>query len=83
VLDFHANTVRRRKWLRGLAEAAEVAHELHWLDIPDATCRQRMHERNASGNHPWQLSDADYDQFTRFFVPPTPDEAFNIVIHRD
>ena len=58
-----------------------AAHELHLLDVPDAICRQRLRERNASGEHPFQVSDADYDLVARHFVPPAPDEGFNVVVH--
>ena len=68
VLDFPANTVKNRDWTRSLITEAQVDHELHWLDIPDAVCKQRLRERNASGEHPFQVSDAEYDQFTRYFA---------------
>ena len=83
VLDFQANTLARRKWMRTLFEEAKAAHELHFLDITDATCKRRLKERNAAGEHPFQASDADYELFTRYFVPPTPEEGFNVVVHRE
>jgi predicted kinase len=83
VLDFQANTLARRKWMRTLFEEAKAVHELHFLDITDATCKRRLKERNAAGEHPFQASDADYELFTRYFVPPTPDEGFNVVVHRE
>jgi predicted kinase len=81
VLDFPANTVRNRDWMRSLIARAGVAHELHHLDIPDAICRQRLRQRNASGEHAFQVSDAEYDQFTSYFVAPGPGEGFNVVVH--
>jgi predicted kinase len=81
VLDFPANTVRNRDWMRSLIAQAGVAHELHHLDIPDAICRQRLRQRNASGEHAFQVSDAEYDQFTSYFVAPGPGEGFNVVVH--
>jgi len=81
VLDFPANTVRQREWMRALIAEAQVPHEFHLLEVPDEICRQRLHERNRSGTHPFQVSDAEFDQFTRYFVPPRPDEGFNVVIH--
>jgi predicted kinase len=50
VLDFPANTVRQRAWMRSLIAEAKVAHELHHLDIPDAICKQRLRQRNAGAN---------------------------------
>ena len=69
VLDFPANTVKQRSWMRSLIVDADVAHELHWLDIPDAVCMERLRNRNAGGEHPFQVSDAEYAQFTRYFRP--------------
>jgi len=82
VLDFPANTVAYRTWMRSLFAEAGAAHELHFLDAPDAVCRQRLRARNAAGDHAFQVSEADYESFTRHFVPPTPDEGFNLVRHR-
>jgi predicted kinase len=81
VLDFPANTLRNRDWIRWLIAQADVAHELHHLDIPDTICRQRLRQRNAGGAHPFQVSDAEYDQFTNYFVAPGPGEGFNVVVH--
>ena len=38
VLDFPANTVSNRNWMRSLISEANVAHELHLLDVPDTLC---------------------------------------------
>jgi predicted kinase len=82
VLDFPANTVAFRKWMRSLIKQADVAHELHFLDVPDDTCRARLRERNASGDHSYEVSEASFDEFTRYFVPPAADEGFNVIVHR-
>jgi len=81
VLDFPANTLASRRWMRGIVEDANAANELHFLDVPDETCKRRLRERNAAGEHPFQASDSEYEIFTRYFVPPTPDEGFNVVTH--
>lgn len=81
ILDFPANTVASRTWMRGLADAAEITATLHFLDLPDDLCRQRLHARNAAGTHAYQASDAEFDQFTAHFVPPTVGEGFEIIRH--
>lgn len=81
VLDFPANTVEYRNWMRSLITHAKVAHELHLLDVPDMICKQRLPERNAGGKHPFQVSEAEYDLFTSYFVPPGPSEGFTVVVH--
>jgi predicted kinase len=81
VLDFPANTVTFRKWMRSLITQADVAHELHLLDFPDAICKERLRQRNADGEHPYQVNEETYDLFTSYFVPPGPDEGFNVIVH--
>lgn len=81
VLDFPANTVPVRRWMRGLFEGAGADHTLHFLDAPDALCKARLRERNRIGGHAFAPGKADYDRITRHFVPPAPDEGFNLVIH--
>ena len=82
VLDFPANTVRWRGWMRSLFTEARVKHELHVLDVPDAECKARLRARNASGEHPYEVDDTTYDRFTGYFVPPADDEGFNLIVHR-
>ncbi|MBS0527478.1 MAG: ATP-binding protein [Proteobacteria bacterium] len=81
VLDFAANTVKQRAWVRSVIDAAGVPHELHVLDVPDAICLQRLRQRNASGVHEFHVTDAEFEQFTRHYLPPSPDEGFNVVVH--
>ena len=84
VLDFHANTVASRHWMRTLFEEAHASHELHFLDVPDEVCRARMHARNAArADDDFTTSDADFDHVTSFFVPPDESEGFNVVRHGD
>jgi predicted kinase len=81
VLDFPANTVSNRNWMRSLIDESGAAHELHLVVASDTICKQRLRERNASGEHAFQVSEADYDLFTSYFVPPGLDEGFNIIVH--
>ncbi|EZP39494.1 ATP-binding protein [Janthinobacterium sp. GMG2] len=79
VLDFPANTPASRAWMRELFQQADVAHVLHYLDVPDEECKARLRQRNESGLHPFSTSDADFDAITRHFVPPDASEGFYIV----
>ena len=82
VLDFPANTVSGRNWMRGIFEAAGVAHALHFLDVPDAVCKERLRARNASGEHPFETTDAQFDLISSHFVAPLEAEGFEVVRHR-
>jgi predicted kinase len=81
VLDFPANTPKWRSWMRSLITEANVAHELHVLDVSDAICKERLRQRNESGEHPYQVSETTYDLFMSYFVLPAPDEGFNVIVH--
>jgi predicted kinase len=83
VLDFPANTVASRQWMRSLFERAGVAHRLHFIDLPDAVCRARLRQRNATGTHQFTVSDAEFDEITRYLVPPSADEGFDTTVYRD
>lgn len=81
VLDFPANTVGQRDWLRGLIDEAGCAHKLHFLDVADDACKARLAERNRQGSHPFQLTERQFDEVTRHFIPPAADEGFDLVVH--
>lgn len=81
VLDFPANTVANRAWARGIFEKAGAAHRLHFLDVPDEVCKQRLRARNASGTHAFETSDAQFELISSHFVPPSQEEGFEVVRH--
>lgn len=82
VLDFPANTLATRAWMRSVFEAAGVAHQLHYLDVPDEVCKARLRARNARGDHDFAATDAEFDLITSYFVAPKPEEGFTVVVHR-
>lgn len=82
VLDFPANTLASRAWMRDLVQSAACGHQLHHLDVPDELCQARLRERNASGQHAFTVSEKDFDLISSYFVAPSPDEGFNVVVHR-
>ena len=80
VLDFPANTKATRAWMKGIANAACARAILHWLDVPDETCRARLHRRNAEGVHDFAgVSDEAFDLITAYFQPPEAEEGLDIV----
>lgn len=79
VLDFPANTIATRAWMKTLFEAAEADHCLHFLDVADEVCKARLRARNAAGTHDFAASDAQFDRITSYFVPPSEAEGFKIV----
>ena len=81
VLDFPANTRTNRDWMRGIIDQSGAAHALHLLSVPDEVGIDRLHARNAQGDHPFAASEAEYHQVSQYFEPPVPEEGFNIVPH--
>lgn len=82
VLDFPANTPEDRQWLRGLADSAEVAHCVHYVEVDDETCRSRLHLRNGRGEHEFAVTDTEFDLITSYFRAPQADEGLRIETHR-
>ena len=81
VLDFQANTIESRAWMRGLLDQVSVEHEFHVLAPPDEVCLARLKERNASGLHPFTVTEEQFHKISAHFVPPSPEEGFNLIIH--
>lgn len=82
VLDFPANTLANRAWMKALVHSAGCGHQLHHLDVPDELCKARLRQRNASGQHEFTVSEKDFDLISSYFVAPRPDEGFDVVVHR-
>ena len=81
VLDYPANTVDQRANMRTLFEGADAAHVLHVLDVADDICLERLKARNAQGQHPFAVTEAQFHRFSQYVVMPTADEGFNMVHH--
>ena len=82
VLDFPGNTRAQRAWFRGIFERANVGHELHFVDAPDALCKRQLKDRSKDlpPGSPW-TTDAEFEAITAYFEPPSGDEGFNVVRH--
>ncbi len=81
VLDFQANTIASREWMRSILEKTNANHQLHLLDVPDDICIARLRARNAQADHPFTISEDQFRQLVQHFVAPSPDEGFNIITH--
>ena len=81
VADFLTNTIEARSWMRGLLDGTEAAHVLHLLDVPEEVCLARLRARNDAGLHPFAVTEAQFRQISRHFVPPAPDEGFAVQVH--
>lgn len=84
VLDFPANTRKQRAWFRQLLDVSHAEHELHFIVASDELCKRQLRERSAerrlTPGTKW-TTDADFDDVTAYFDPPSSEEGFNIVRH--
>jgi predicted kinase len=80
-LDFQANTLIARAWLRQIIDQTQAHHVLHYLRASDEICKARLQARNAMGCHEYHVDDESFELFTAHFVPPSPTEGFNLVLH--
>jgi predicted kinase len=83
VLDFPGNTRTQRAWFRALFESANAEHELHYVDVADALCKQQLRQRSQELPEGSAFtSDAEFDAITAYFQVPADDENFNVIHHR-
>lgn len=82
VLDMPANSPAARQWMRRIIEKTRVKHQLHFLDVPPEVCKARLKVRNANRTHQFRTSEKTFDVLAKLFVPPGPDEGFNVIVHR-
>ena len=86
IFDFGGNTVRDRQWVRSLFESAGARHELHYIVADEPLCKRRIQERNRTkpdGIYWGDVSEEMFDAVNQYFQPPTAEERFTIVEHRD
>lgn len=85
VFDLGANNIPRgRAWVRSIFEAAGADHRLHYLPVDDATCLERVRQRNESqpaGVFFGIVADALVREVNTHFTPPAPEEGFQVVTY--
>jgi predicted kinase len=81
VFDFAGNTVKDRAWVRSVFEAAGADHLLHVISASDDSCKARLRLRNETrpeGIYYGEVSEAVFDEVTKYFKPPTAAENFKL-----
>jgi adenylate kinase family enzyme len=79
VLDFPANTVKQRKWLKGVIDEAKAEHELIYLNVSNDLCLKRIAKRRI--DHPERArfdTESVFNEVITHFKEPEQDEGFNI-----
>ncbi len=77
VLDFPANTVKQRRWLKALADDAAAPHELVYLKRSDERCLQQIAQRRVEQPERAAFdTEAVFHDVTQYFEEPTEEEGF-------
>src|ERR1043166_1264244 len=80
VFDFGGNTPKERMWVRSLCKRNGARVVLHYVKASDEFCKRQLQKRNEElpvGSQP--TSDAEFDEITKYFMPPESAEKFEIV----
>jgi predicted kinase len=82
VLDFPANTVNQRKWMKEIIAQADAYCEFHYLNCSDAICKSQLKIRAIKEPERHATDTVEmFDAITKYFEPPTADEGFEILHH--
>jgi len=83
VLDFPANTVSQREWIKEIYIEAEAEYEFHYLASSHALCKAQLKERTVKepDRHATDTEEM-FDAVTKHFEPPASDEGFEIISHK-
>ena len=84
VFDFGGNTLKSRRWVRSIFEAAAAEHVLHVIEASDAQCLENIRRRNENrpeGVYWGHVSDEMFHAVTPYFSLPDPEEGFRIAAH--
>ncbi|WPD23362.1 MAG: ATP-binding protein [Candidatus Electrothrix scaldis] len=80
VMDFPANTIAQRQWLKSIFSEIDAAHELIYLDVPNEVCLQHIAKRRVEQpERATTDTEMMFEQVTKYFVEPSREEGFNIV----
>ena len=81
VLDYAASTPGQRAWMRDILDGTQAGHQMHVMDTQDAVCLARLRARNVTRDHPFAVTEAQFQEFSPHFAPPSEAEGFNIILH--
>lgn len=80
VMDFPANTVIQRNWFRSIFSEIGAGHKLIYIDLPNDMCLKRIAKRRLECPERAQTDNEEmFNQVTRYFSEPKPEENINIV----
>ena len=80
VLDFPANTIAQREWIKSIYKEINAPHELIYLDVSNEIClKQISNRRDEQPERSTTDTEEMFNQVTKYFVEPGLDERFNVI----
>ncbi len=84
VLDYPANKLRARAWVREIFEAAQANHVLHFVDTSNERCLEQLARRNQEKpDGSVEMSAEQFETITGYFVAPQEREGFMVRVYRN
>jgi shikimate kinase len=81
VMDFPANTISQRDWFRGIFSEIEAHHDLVYIEIDNEDCLRQIEKRRIEQPERAATDTQEmFEQVTKHFVEPKPDEGFNVTM---
>ncbi len=84
VLDFPANTIKQRAWLKSISKEINAQHQLIYLDISDEQCLKQIAKRRLE--QPERSAFDTEEMFyhvTKYFESPLDNEELEITLIRE
>jgi len=81
VMDFPANTVPQRNWVKSIFAEIEAFHQLVYIDLPDEVCLAQIRQRCKEQPERVATDTAEmFKQVTKHFVSPAMEEGFVVTL---
>ena len=79
VMDFPANTVTQRNWLRSIFSEIEAPHNLVYINLSNEDCLRQIEKRRIEEPQRAKTDTIEmFEHVTQYFVEPKSHEGFNI-----
>ncbi|WP_096085101.1 AAA family ATPase [Agaribacterium haliotis] len=78
VLDFPANTLKQRAWLKTICDEIQAPHCLYYLERDNETCLKQIRHRQQSSQAVTD-NEAMFYAVTEYFMAPQAHEGFQLI----
>ncbi|WP_230468063.1 AAA family ATPase [Biostraticola tofi] len=79
---FSGGVIGAKQWMMSIIKESGASHCLHFLNMSDEICKDRLHARNEDGTHDFAATEQQFEVITSYFSAPMPDEGFDVMEYR-